>query len=50
MPRQTAGMWETEVHLAQGGLWMEELVPLMPRPLVELKLPPLLLKPLLPKP
>ena len=25
MPRQTAGMWETEVHLAQGGLWMEEL-------------------------
>ena len=25
MARQTAGMWETEVHLAQGGLWMEEL-------------------------
>ena len=21
MARQTAGMWETEVHLAQGGLW-----------------------------
>ena len=25
MTRQTAGIWETEVHLAQGGLWMEEL-------------------------
>ena len=25
MARQTAGMWETEVHLAQGGLWMEDL-------------------------
>ena len=25
MTRQTAGMWEMEVHLAQGGLWMEEL-------------------------
>jgi len=24
MTRQTAGMWETEVHLAQGSMWVEE--------------------------
>ena len=24
MTRQTVGMWETEVHLAQGGMWVEE--------------------------
>ena len=24
MTRQTAGMWESEVHLAQGGMWVEE--------------------------
>ena len=24
MTRQTAGMWETEVHLAQGGMWVGE--------------------------
>ena len=24
MTRQRAGMWETEVHLAQGGMWVEE--------------------------
>ena len=24
MTRQTAEMWETEVHLAQGGMWVEE--------------------------
>ena len=25
MTRQTAGMWETEVRLAQGSMWVEEL-------------------------
>ena len=24
MTRHKAGMWETEVHLAQGGMWVEE--------------------------
>ena len=27
MTRQTAGMWETEVHLVQGGIWVGETGP-----------------------
>ena len=34
MTRQTAGMWETEVHLAQGGIWVGEPGPCSWRALI----------------